>query len=368
MTNKQSLILVIAGAVILATVLFNSHQPAGLGVASPTTSAKDARIVQMYSKFKAKYGKLRASPSEDVYRLHVFAKNVELIDQANKEALGKTIFAVNDFADMQQDEIKARYFGLKAGLDKEENEIQPNARRVLNEIKKPNLGQEAVEERDWSVEEGMLPPYHQKACASCYAFAANTAMEHLYYQRHKQNIRLSIQEVVDCSTDYGNMGCLGGWMHQVFDYVIAKKGMYTDEQYPYLAMDAEVCQKISGKRTTGLLDSYLRLTKHSSTEIKEFVGYVGLVTVGIDISKLLFYSEGVYENEKCPTAINHAVVIVGYGTDKQTGTKFWKIRNSWGDDWGDKGYFKLSRHDKDGVPEICGITQYVVAPIYNIPA
>ena len=52
---------------------------------------------------------------------------------------------------------------------------------------------------------------------------------------------------------------------------------------------------------------------------------------------------GVFNDPSCPTdKVNHAVVAVGYGTDKTAGD-FWIIRNSWGPSWGDKGYIRMKR-------------------------
>ena len=47
---------------------------------------------------------------------------------------------------------------------------------------------------------------------------------------------------------------------------------------------------------------------------------------------------------------NHAVVVVGYGTDAETGEDYWTVKNSWGTTWGEQGYFRIRR----GTDE-CGI-------------
>lgn len=44
---------------------------------------------------------------------------------------------------------------------------------------------------------------------------------------------------------------------------------------------------------------------------------------------------------------NHTVMLIGWGVDKDTGEKYWIVRNSYGPFWGDKGDFKLKRGSND---------------------
>lgn len=60
----------------------------------------------------------------------------------------------------------------------------------------------------------------------------------------------------------------------------------------------------------------------------------------------MHYKRGVVFDPLCGRSItNHAVTIVGYGMEK--GYQYWLLRNSWGPNWGDGGYFKVARNHKN---------------------
>mgnify|MGYP006192210421 CR=1 FL=1 len=61
------------------------------------------------------------------------------------------------------------------------------------------------------------------------------------------------------------------------------------------------------------------------------------------------YEGGVYDGS-CGTTIDHAVQLVGYGTD--AGTDYWLVRNSWGESWGESGYIRIKRFGQGKEP--CG--------------
>ena len=63
--------------------------------------------------------------------------------------------------------------------------------------------------------------------------------------------------------------------------------------------------------------------------------------VDASLATFQFYCSGIYDDANCGSNLNHAVLLVGYGT--ANGQDFWIIRNSWSDQWGEKGYMRIKR-------------------------
>merc|ERR1739845_192019 len=76
------------------------------------------------------------------------------------------------------------------------------------------------------------------------------------------------------------------------------------------------------------------------------MGALGPVSVALEADHPAFqlYKGGVVTSNFCGANLDHGVLIVGYGTDGSN--DYWKVKNSWGDSWGEKGYIRLVKGKK----------------------
>jgi C1A family cysteine protease len=185
---------------------------------------------------------------------------------------------------------------------------------------------------------------NQGSCGSCWAFAATGALEGIYAKNGKTlSDHLSPQYLLDCNTDSPNKACSGGTLSAAYTY-ITSKSIYSDTDYPYTSTtdtSTKTCSTLSGKTTyamksknscdgTGSLSSFL--TRLSA-------GPMAVYVKGAN-KDLQNYSSGIWTPTATDcAAYDHAVVAVGWG--EENGVKYIKIRNSWGDSWGEKGYFRV---------------------------
>ncbi len=188
----------------------------------------------------------------------------------------------------------------------------------------------------------------------CYWICRRTAC----YRKTGQLVSLSEQNLIDCSSSYGNHGCQGGVMDSAFRFMIANKGDDTESSYPY-EMRQGKC-RFNPNYVGATIRSYADISRGSESSLKSAVGTVGPVSVAIDAShsSFQFYRDGVYVEPSCSsTRLDHGVLVVGYGTEN--GQDYWLVKNSWGTNWGESGYIKMARNRYNQ----CGIATQASYPI-----
>jgi len=279
--------------------------------------------------------------NEEVYtRKQIYDENVAKISQHNRENHSWSM-DVNEFADLSALEFK----NLNAGCLKVKA-----PKNLLGSVYRGDASA-LPESVDWEAEGAVTPVKNQGQCGSCWAFSTVASTEGVWFLKHGELVSLSEQQLVDCSQAEGNQGCNGGLMDDGFQYIIDNKGIGSEASYPYTAKDGK-CQKVPSVVTiTGFKDVP---TNSETALMTALVQQPISVAVEADQSSFQFYSGGVMD-KACGTNLDHGVLAVGYGTDNSTGLDFWKVKNSWGESWGAKGYILLGRGAKFGAQGQCGI-------------
>eukprot|EP00914_Ancora_sagittata_P018237 GHVO01036051.1.p1 GENE.GHVO01036051.1~~GHVO01036051.1.p1 ORF type:complete len:351 (+),score=53.34 GHVO01036051.1:138-1190(+) len=293
--------------------------------------------------------------NEETQRKEVFRNNLKKIEMHNYlHAQGKSSYTlgINQFADLEANEFAS----IMNGFRMNKNRTQVRDHLHSNYIS-PAIPVSIPNEVDWTKEGYVTPIKNQGRCGSCWSFSTTGSLEGQHFRKTGKLVSLSEQNLVDCSKAYGNNGCNGGVMDYAFKYIQVNDGDDTEESYPYEGVDGECRFKkdFVGATVTGYTD----LPKGDELKMKEAVATIGPIAVAIDAAHQSFqmYASGVYDEETCTDNLDHAVLVVGYGTD--LGQDYWLVKNSWGTTWGDDGYIKMSRN-KDNQ---CGIANMASYPL-----
>jgi KDEL-tailed cysteine endopeptidase len=300
-----------------------------------------------FEQWSVKHGK-HYEPTERDYRESVYTANLAKIVLHNNENHSWTM-AVNKFADLTAAEFKARYTG---GLTIPKKSLRRAAVGPFNTTANPTSV-------DWTAKGAVTPIKNQEQCGSCWAFSTTGSVEGAWFLSKGSLVSLSEQQLVDCSDAEGNQGCNGGLMDQGFQYIIDNKGITTEAAYPYTATDGTCASK--GKPVAATLSGYKDVAANNELALETAIVQQPVsVAVEADQSVFQFYSGGVMDSS-CGTQLDHGVLAVGYGVD--AGKDYYKVKNSWGADWGEKGYIRLGRGAKFNPSGQCGIQMVASYPV-----
>lgn len=230
---------------------------------------------------------------------------------------------------------------------------------------------------------------NQKSCGSCWSFSTAQNIEGVHFLATGNLTSFSEQQIVAC--DALNDGCGGGFMYRAMQYVSDFGALVSEDSYPYKGVmmndklgtphcDTELLnRKLQGNGSNiGHISSYQWVAMGPDYEqlMKIFLLKNGPLALAVNANGMDYYVHGITGCktiagwEYCeagaidtttpcdPTQLDHGVLAVGYG--KQEGSEYWIIKNSWGDQWGEDGYYRLERGT-----DHCGVANMVTHAVYK---
>jgi len=298
-------------------------------------------IDQDFERFKDQHGKTYASPDHEAKKKTNFLHNHRFIHSMNRKNQHFKL-AINHFADFAPHELKhlrGRRFtpGYNGG--------------------KPwtsgRNGQSPPEQHDWRLYGAVNPVKDQAVCGSCWSFGTTGTIEGVYFVKTGHLVRLSEQQLIDCSWQQGDNGCDGGEDFRAYEYIQRTGGIALNDDYGgYMGQDGK-CHDTSVRKAVQL-DGFYNVTAYDAEALRLAIFENGPVTVAINANPkaFTFYSNGVFSDPSCsgkPEDLDHQVLAVGYG--QLNGQKYWLIKNSWSTYWGNAGYVLIAQNDN-----MCGVT------------
>nr|QBK51063.1 late digestive cathepsin L [Ixodes ricinus] len=322
-------------------------------VVAATAVGENEVLEVEWETFKANYGKSYSSEAEEQFRMTVYMNNKLKVAKHNEQyAEGKVSFqlAMNKFSDLLHEEFVRSRNGFRG--------VRP-VKQASTYLEPANIEDVCFPQTvDWRKKGAVTPVKNQEQCGSCWAFSATGSLEGQHFLNTGKLVSLSEQNLVDCSDDFGNIGCSGGLMDNAFQYIKANGGIDTEKSYPYTGEDG---QCVFDKSNVGAADTgFVDVQTGDETQLMKAVASVGPISVAIDASHISFqfYAQGVYDEPACSSEmLDHGVLAVGYGT--LNGKDYWLVKNSWGADWGQEGYILMSRNKNNQ----CGIASNASYPL-----
>jgi C1A family cysteine protease len=224
-------------------------------------------------------------------------------------------------------------------------------------------------EVNWKSMLSIPPVKDQEDCKASWIFAAVSAIEAHSSINSGEPIRLfSTQQLLDCMGSKNRMNCTAGSPGKVYDYLQRQGGLslqylYRNKSLKGASLESyAVCKYDVSQSGVQVGSGSKDLRPFEDDKLLQALLTQGPITVLMDGRGLKSYQTGIWDGfytdetknrVKCsdkPEDLNHAAMLVGVEFDEK-GVQYYTILNSWGDNWGEGGYFRLKREFN-----ICGIS------------
>ncbi|RLM73545.1 cysteine proteinase 1-like [Panicum miliaceum] len=366
----------LAGAALLLVALFSA---AALSSAEPedaASAAEDPLIEQVvgagadddelelnaeahFASFVRRFGKSYRDEDERARRMSVFKANLRRA-RRHQRLDPTAVHGVTKFSDLTPAEFRRQFLGLR----------RSSARDLLkgsSAHKAPILPTDGLPtDFDWREHGAVGPVKNQGSCGSCWSFSTSGALEGAHYLATGKLEVLSEQQMVDCDHECDasdprscDAGCNGGLMTTAFSYLEKVGGLETEKDYPYTGSDG-TC-KFDKSKIVAQVKNFSVVSVDEDQIAANLVKH-GPLAIGINAVFMQTYIGGVSCPYICGRHLDHGVLLVGYGSAGYAPIRFkekpyWIIKNSWGENWGESGYYKICRGPH--VQNKCGVDSMV---------
>ncbi|CAG7866618.1 unnamed protein product [Brassica rapa] len=294
-----------------------------------------------FTLFKRRYGKVYNSHEEHQHRFWIFRSNfMRATRHQRMDPFAR--HGVTQFSDLTHSEFRRKHLGVKGAYTFSQHAEQAP---ILDTKNLPG-------DFDWRDRGAVTPVKNQGACGSSWSFSTTGALEGAHFLATGKLVSLSEQQLVDCDHQCDpeveglcDSGCNGGLMNIASEYTFETGGLMREEDYPYTGTtDGDGICKLDKSK---IVASVFNFSVVSSNEDQIAANLVknGPLAVAINSAYMKTYVGGVLCPYMCSRSLNHGVLLVGYGSE---GSRFkekphWIIKNSWGETWGESGFFKLCK-------------------------
>lgn len=296
---------------------------------------------------------------EFLARFATWRETARYVREFNGNPASSYKLAVNKFATWTKSEI--------AGLLLGEARVETNPRvyETRQSESDPEPDPEPPEELDWREKSCVSKVKDQGQCAASWAFAAIASAETCFALKDRL-VTLSEQNLIDCVARCA--GCASGQADTGLCSIQATQDgwLMLESDYSYRGTKDKCKFDQRKAEEAGVRMDGVRYVHEDEMGMAFMCAERGALAAAMDGSQtdFAYYRGGVYDSDKCDWMHpNLEVAIVGYGKDATCGLDFWIVRNSWGANWGEEGYFRIARN-RHGM---CGINMHVCYALFDHP-